>query len=318
MLSIARLRNTYNHLQRPTSRSRQYPFVSGTSAEWPAMLEVTPPNTTISYNNNETVHINCTATGYPKLNVRWVKVEGSEDRVTDFNSTESMKSPSTSTLTMSSSTSILTLKDKGGKYRCVGVSSTGNELVHDVIVYGILSQTNSLMTALRPFPSLGLVAPRVTLSTTPSPARLGKKVTINCTVLQGFPQPLLSLAIPKCKECVSPKKGLFLVHKMSFGRNDLGKQYKCLAVNRAGTDEKTHVASGKTLYSFVAPLLRKCVCVVSHASRSSICQQQHSADWRQHHGVLSRSRIPSSSSFAFYAKRLSLQLYVTERVQDKN
>ena len=99
--------------------------VLGGSVKWPAKLEVSRPNATIS-EANDTVHFNCTVTGYPQYSLHWVKVC---DTVGNDNSTQtSMKTPKNG-LTVEGT-------GKGGKYRCIGKSSTAGPLVRDVTVYG--------------------------------------------------------------------------------------------------------------------------------------------------------------------------------------
>ena len=105
-------------------------FLSEFSVKWPAKLEVTPPNATISI-INETIQFNCTATGCPNVVVQWYKITDVVNQVANVNVTWN---------SWGSSTNILLVNglDGGGNYACIGTSITGDVFLgRNVSVYSV-------------------------------------------------------------------------------------------------------------------------------------------------------------------------------------
>ena len=187
----------------------------------------------------ETVRFNCTATGFPKLTVRWVKVKDVDDRDVDRNSIGRSSDLSTSILTV-------TGPGEGGMYRCIGTPSTGKELIRDVSVYGFFLPIDTVIIIVMAI-YLCLVALRVHLSTTPTPAIFGQIMTVNCTVIEGYPKPRIIL-YPICRRCnlMATNSSKYYTTKVTPAR--VGVKIKCLVSNKVDTVRKFHYADGKTTY----------------------------------------------------------------------
>ena len=187
---------------------------------------------------NETARFNCTATGFPGLIVRWVKAKDVDDRDVGGNSIGSSNDLSTSVLTV-------TGPGEGGMYSCIGTPSTGKEFVHNVTVYGLFLSIYPVIIVLAIH--LCLVALRVHLSTTPRPAIFGQMMTVNCTVVQGYPKPSVILS-PVCGRCklMATNSSKYYTTKVTPSR--VGVKLKCLVSNKVDTVRKLHYADSKTKY----------------------------------------------------------------------
>ena len=94
---------------------------------------------------------------------------------------------------------------------------------------------------------LCVVTPQVDISTTPSPATIGRNVNVNCTVTQGYPLPKVSLVIPGCTNCMAMTATNSVSHTITVTSDWLGANFSCTASNKVGTARETLVLHGKTV-----------------------------------------------------------------------
>ena len=100
---------------------------------------------------------------------------------------------------------------------------------------------------------LCLVKPRVAISITPSPTVIGGPVTINCTAIQGYPQPRVSM-LTKCRckpncRCQVSTTNRSVVYTTKLAPDRVGVKYRCSGDNKAGSHKDVDYVNGKTIYS---------------------------------------------------------------------
>ena len=95
---------------------------------------------------------------------------------------------------------------------------------------------------------LFLVTPQVNISLTSVPAIISKNLTINCTVIQGFPQPDINLIISNCPNCEVLKGSRSVSHTMIVPSNLSGVNVTCTANNTVSTVSKRISFDGKTIF----------------------------------------------------------------------
>ena len=78
-------------------------------------------------------------------------------------------------------------------------------------------------------------------------------MTINCTAIQGYPQPRVRMS-PNCKckpncQCQVSKNSRSVVYKTNFAPERVGVKYRCSGDSKAGSHKDVDYVNGKTIYS---------------------------------------------------------------------